>query len=711
MYRLILYDTEIYTEPEKTVDAYGVVSEVKQKEKTVEITLAKVDIIKGTAIKDNEKLLIYLKSSDYLKIGQKISIHGNSKPFDTAGNPGTFDASGYYHNKGYAYIVFADKAVITDESYSYIKEWLRKISDNVCGIYDKMFNKHEADIMSAIVLGRRERIKDEDIYLYRQSGCLHLFAVSGLHVSMISAIFLWLVNRFPVNFSAGRTGVLIVLVLYGMLTGFSISCMRAVIMIIMSIAARLLGRRYDVLSAIAVAGIIILLINPKELFSAAFLLSFGAVCSVTLVSPYIIKHAAAKKLQSFYTAFSASFMTMPVVLYYYNDVPLYSVIVNIIVIPVMGLLFVMGVLSPFVSVLCAPLGSFCAGSVHYILLFYEKLCSLFSENVYGLRIRGHAGSLNIIAYYIFFIVLLIVIKMCKKTVVNRIVCIIAIIPMIFALTYGRDSARLEVTMLDVGQGDGIYIKTPDGKTVMVDGGSSDKAGLAEYTIEPFLYYMGDSRIDMWIITHMDSDHYNGLLDILNRSNINKIVIDTLVLPDIAEKEKEFMELLKYKNCFGKIYFIGSGNHIRTGQVDISCIHPLKSMEHYSNANDYSLVFNLNYGDFDMLFTGDISEKEESEISGNLSKCDVLKVAHHGSGYSSSDEFLDKTGAKLAVISAGEKNRYGHPDKNVLNRLDLRNIDADVTMNTGAIIISTDGKTIWENTYKNNIQKIYSATDG
>ena len=159
MYRLILYDEEIYAAPDKTVNACGVVSDIIKKEKTSEITLKDVGVIKGTVIKNNEKLLIYLKSSDHLKIGQKVNVYGTSKPFERAKNPGAFDASGYYHNKGYAYIVFADKIDTADGSYDHLRENLRLFSNHMCSIYDNIFEPHESDIMSAIVLGRRERIK------------------------------------------------------------------------------------------------------------------------------------------------------------------------------------------------------------------------------------------------------------------------------------------------------------------------------------------------------------------------------------------------------------------------------------------------------------------------------------------------------------------------------------------------------------------------
>lgn len=698
MYRLILYDEQIYAQPEKNVNAYGIVSGIRQKEKTVEVTLKKVSVTKGTAIKNNEYILIYLKSSDNLKIGQKVNVTGNSKPFETARNPGGFDASRYYHNKGYAYIIFADKLNITDASYNHFREGIRRFSDYMCGIYDRIFDEKEADIMSAIVLGRRERLKEEEIYMYKQGGCMHLFAVSGLHVSMIMTIFLWCIQRLPVGYNSGRMAALTLLVLYGMLTGFSISCIRAAVMIAMSIIARLFGRKYDIPSAVSMAGIIILLINPKDLFSAGFLLSFGSVCSITMLCPYLIKRTGAKMSVAIFPAVSASFVTLPIVLYYYNDAPVYSVLINLIVIPVMSLLFVMGVLCLFASVISTPFSVFFAGAVHYILLFYEKLCGAGTDMLYGFRLKGHVGIGNIAAFFVFAAIILLVIRM-KKKIYNYVICILSIIPAVCILAYNPAPSYLNITMLDVGQGDGIYIRTPDNKALMVDGGSSDESDLSRYTLEPFFNYMGDMKIDMWFITHMDSDHYSGLIELLDRRDINRMHIGTLVLADIEDKQTEYAELLKYADCFDNVYFMGAGDILEAGETVISCASPAHGAA-YEDTNDYSLVFDLSYGDFDMLFTGDIGAEIEKNTLNRLSECDVLKVAHHGSKNSSSNEFLDATAPDIAVISAGEGNSYGHPDASVLEKLRSRNVDTYVTMDTGAIMIHTDGIKIRCTEYKN-----------
>lgn len=707
MYRLILYDTVIYENPEKTVNAAGVVSDVRQKEKTTEITLKKVNVVKGTAVKKDEKLLIYLKTSDYLKIGQKVNVYGTASPFERAGNPGTFDASEYYHNKKYAYIVFADRIDICSLSYNHFKEGLRKLSDYLCGIYDRILPEGESQIMSAIVLGRRDGLNEEDIYLYRQGGCMHLFAVSGLHVSMISVIFLWIIARLPVSFNMGRFAVSILLIIYGIFTGFSISCMRAVIMILMSIAARLAGRQYDVPSGIAMAGIIILLISPVNLFSAAFLLSFGAVFAITVVSPYAMKYTGGNRFRALYPCVSASVVTLPMVLYYYNDAPLYSVALNLIIIPVMSLLFVLGIICLAVSCICMPFGAALAQAVHYILAFYGKLCEICSDNIYFMRIKGHAGTGNIVFYYIILFLTLMVIRINKRKIYNNIVCAAALVPLIFILSCGHSSSYLDITMLDVGQGDGIYINTPDNKTVMIDTGSTDKSSLSRYTIEPFLDYMGKDHIDIWFITHMDKDHYSGLTELLERSDINKITVGMLVLPDITDKE-EFAELFNYSDYFERICFIGNGSVINAGKVTFSCINPEAGTQKYEDANDYSLVLNLSYKDFNMLFTGDISSETERKIMGDIPECDVVKIAHHGSGYSSCDEFLDRTKAKLALISAGKGNSYGHPDKETLDRLNMRGTDICVTMECGAVMLSTDGDIIRSSTYKDNVSKIYGT---
>lgn len=692
LFRLILYDEPVYEDVSGSVTAYGYIEGIKERDTGITVTVYNVNVTEGPKVSKRDKILVYYSSSDNLvndlKIGQLLKITGDAKPFDTPSNPGEFNASGYYHNKGYSYSIFSEHIDIVNYKYNRIKESIRTISDRVSSIYYKILPENEAGLMGGIVLGKRELISEEDEALYRKNGIMHLLAVSGMHVSTISLLILWIITHTGVGFVKGRTITAALLVIYGYLTGFSISCTRAVIMIIMSIAARICGRGYDSPQAISAAGIIILLINPKELFSAAFLLSFGAVSSITLLAPVYLRQLECVRLKSVISSLTVTLVTTPVIIYFYNDTSLYTFLLNLVVIPLMTLLFIAGVVSVILYVISPGLGEFAAGTIHYIFMLYEKMCLFCEEHIYSFRITGHISISRIMLYYILGIVICVFIILCRRCVINRIVYAVSIMAGLIILSYSPKTNEALITMLDVGQGDGLLIELPSGENMMIDGGSSDNDELAKYTLEPFLRYKGINHVDIWAVTHMDADHTSGLIDILSRAHINRITIGTLILSDIADKSV-YNELLSYSDVYENVIFMSRNQSLSFDDMLFTCLNPVKNSGGLDGANDYSLVFKMTYKEFDMLFTGDISESIEKELV-NISDCDVLKVAHHGSKNSSSEEFLNIVSPKIAVISAGQRNTYGHPHSETIERLKECGAGILCTKDTGAIMISTDG---------------------
>ena len=269
-------------------------------------------------------------------------------------------------------------------------------------------------------------------------------------------------------------------------------------------------------------------------------------------------------------------------------------------------------------------------------------------------------------YYILGIVICVFIMLCRKCIINRIVYAVSILAGLIILSYSPKTNEALITMLDVGQGDGLLIEMPSDENMMIDGGSSDNDELAKYTLEPFFRYKGINHVDIWAVTHMDSDHTSGLIDLLSRARINRITIGTLILSDIADKAV-YNELLSYSDVYENVIFMSRNQSLSFDDMLFTCLNPVKNSGGLDGANDYSLVFKMTYKEFDMLFTGDISERIEKELV-NISDCDVLKVAHHGSKNSSSEEFLNIVSPKIAVISAGQRNTYGHPHLETIERL-------------------------------------------
>ena len=188
---------------------------------------------------------------------------------------------------------------------------------------------------------------------------------------------------------------------------------------------------------------------------------------------------------------------MHIDVYKRQDTSLYTFLLNLIVIPLMTLLFIAGVVSVILYVISPGLGEFAAGTIHYIFILYEKMCLFCEEHIYSLRITGHISISRIMIYYILGIVICVFIMLCRKCVINRIVYAVSILAGLIILSYSPKTNEALITMLDVGQGDGLLIEMPSGENMLIDGGSSDNDELAKYTLEPFFRYKGINHVDIW----------------------------------------------------------------------------------------------------------------------------------------------------------------------------------------------------------------------
>ena len=265
----------------------------------------------------------------------------------------------------------------------------------------------------------------------------------------------------------------------------------------------------------------------------------------------------------------------------------------------------------------------------------------------------------------------------------------------------HDESGLTVTMLDVGQGEAIYIRTDTGTVMLFDGGSSDinKAGI--YRITPFLKAEGNDTIDYVFLSHLDSDHISGIQEIMEE---NSVQIGTLFLPDTCLQEDSFqnMQQLARENGITVRYF-GRGSVLQDADVKIAGLHPEPEYQTDSK-NDTSIVMLLTYKYFSMLFTGDLEAGGEQKLlqEHGLTDIDVLQVAHHGSKYSSCETLLDKIKPEYTWISCGAGNQYGHPHQDLINRLKKRKCKIYVTANSGQIQLKTNGNSMKVISYFNKI---------
>ena len=278
----------------------------------------------------------------------------------------------------------------------------------------------------------------------------------------------------------------------------------------------------------------------------------------------------------------------------------------------------------------------------------------------------------------------------KKEIIKFRVVGLLLMTVMTAIFVKFPNGKLLITMLDVGQGDCIFLKGPRGHTYLVDGGSSDVNQLAKYRIEPFLKSQGVGVLDFVFVSHGDSDHYSGIEEMLERQTTG-IKIKQLVLPVNYRQDGALIELAKLamQQNVG-VVVIKEDQKLTEGDLEIRCIQP--SEQNSWSGNEGSMVLDVTFGKFDMLLTGDVEKEGEERLITNLPEknYDILKVAHHGSKYSTSKKFLKTIRPRIAWISAGKQNSYGHPHEETLNRLAEFRCRIFETWKYGAIMVETDG---------------------
>ncbi len=636
-----------------------------------------------------DKVIIYYRESKEYLIGNKVTVYGTIQKFSKATNPGQFNEDLYNRIQKIDYKVMADEIEIIDSDYKPFYAFLARIKERFMKLYEDLLSERESGVITAILLGEKHLLEDEVKDLYQENGISHLLSISGLHISLIGMTVYNLLKKMKAGLHVSTFVCLAFIYSYGILTNFSVSTNRAFVMLSVSLLARIFGRSYDMLSTMSLSALIILLQNPLQIFSAGFLLSFGSVLGIALIMPSLksIIQAENKIIDSVLISLSVQLMTLPLILYFFYQLPIYSILINLILVPLMSMLVISSLIAGIVGLIHLSFGVFLIGGANYILKFYEGVCGLGSRLPKNLITPGEPEILLIFLYYFLIVLFLFLVK---KGAGRKALLLLAFA--FFLLIIPKKKAGLTVTMLDVGQGDGIFMETESGTRFLIDGGSSDVSQVGTYRIQPYLLSQGVDRLDYAFVSHYDHDHINGLKELLEGSRIK---INNLILPKLEggvldNKDKiELEELARKRSC--NILYIGAGDLIREGDLYIRCLHPAEDYNIRTN-NGYSVVLSLNYKDFDMLLTGDLeADGEELLLKMLEGKYDVLKVAHHGSKNSSGEEFLNLIKPRYSLISCGKNNRYGHPHVELLERLDDIGSEAIVTYESGAITIRTDGE--------------------
>lgn len=631
------------------------------------------------------KVLIYLQGENALSSDSYVKGEGLVKKFSKPGNPGGYDEESYQYGNGI--IMKLEKvefSSVKNALFSW-KDALNRLQDELADSYARLFEEKRASLATAMVLGDKKNLDADIKALYQRNGIAHLIAISGLHIAMIGGSLYKLLRRLTGSYPIAAMIGIVFIISYGVMTGLSGSTYRAVIMLVTSIGADVFGRRYDGLTAIALALLIMLVNNPYQISQVGFLLSFGAVLGIALIQPVWKQWIPGlpRRMEGLFVSISVQLVLTPVMLYYFYEIPVYGIFLNVIVVPLMSILLAMLILCGVTGFVSSGLAAVPACIANAIFAFYEKLCEMAEQLPFHTLCTGKPDVWWMVGYYVLLAAgVWLSYKRYRKTAIAAFVLLI----LSFAAFVLPD--RMMMCMFDVGQGDGMYIRTAHHEHVLVDGGSSSEKNIGQYVLENGLKYYGVSALDYVFVTHSDSDHYSGIRELLEEK---RIPVRSMVFPAITNPDESYLELVnlaKERGC--KVYYMKKGDSLKLDGVVFQCLNPLQ--QDYEDKNAGSIVLQMSYGNFDALLTGDLNREEEEKIVVDLiENIEMLKVSHHGSATATSDAFLRKIKPEISCISVGTQNSYGHPAKEVMERLSQYTEKIYLTKDSGAITIETDGK--------------------
>ena len=513
------------------------------------------------------------------------------------------------------------------------------------------------------------------------------------------------------------------------------SAMRAVCMFVLNVGARVLGRTYDLLTALALSAIFLLLDSPAYLYSSSFLLSFGAVVGLGAVSPHLIRITGAKGKagKALISSLSVQAATLPVMLVFFGEVSVIGILLNLFVLPTVGGVLISGLCCSVLGIFSVNAGRAAAVPGRILLWLYEKVCMFAGKLPFCTWIGGFPEIWQSISYYLLLasgiILAYVMASGIQKKEENQLdvgkkvsensdkirgvfrkaakraypagIFLLAAAAGIFVLSR-KPGKELRITCLDIGQGDGIVLEIPDGGVFLMDCGSSNKKNTAQYQLLPYLKSRGISHINGIMISHTDKDHISGIMELLEfmGQGLTSMEADTLILPDWEKPPEVYRTLIRLaENAGMNVFQVESGNSFHMGEAGFHVLAPAKDALG-EDVNEEGMVVELNYRSFRGLFTGDAGEPTEKAILSRLRDVDFLKVGHHGSRYSSCQEFLDQVKAEIAVISCSDSNTYGHPSPETTLRLKKSGTKTEFTMKNGAITVCTDGTRMWTERFVN-----------
>lgn len=666
-----------------------------------------------------DKFLLYIKNDFYIEENTILSLKGNLELPSKQRNRGGFDYARYLYSQNIYGSIYLENENSIEISETNTFHLITYMQNSILNSLKKFLPKEHLGIVLGMIIGDTSYISEEVKDEFKQSGITHLLAVSGSNVTYIILITKFLFNKFcGKSFSNFITIFMIILFVF--ISGASPSVVRAGIMAIILIFSEILARAPNTISTISVTAILILLYNPIIICDVGFILSFGGTIGIVLFNNrlmayfndklfIILKNKIFKYiLEMFAVTLSAQIVLTPVMWYYFNTISLIAMITNLLVAPFVGYITILGIAVYFTSLIFIPIARILSYATYVLVSFVIFISKICASVPYGNILLPTPSLLFLITYY--FILYLIFANLDKVTLnreknenPNRISQLynsdrydlklikkmISLLIMIQIIIYVFPKNYIEINMIDVGQGDSMLIKS-NNYNILIDGGGSENSDydVGKSVLVPYLLDNTNGTIDVMMISHFHEDHAEGCISVLENLKVGKIFIGTQ--PKTTNLYEKLLKIAKEKKI--PVITLARGDCINLGEISFRILSPKKGVEIADDLNNNSFVIRMDYYNTSLLLTGDIEKETEENLLKecikknkqtlmgdkdliNLLDVDILKVAHHGSKSSSSFSFLEAVTPKIALISLGIDNKFGHPSEEIIER--LKNINCKI----------------------------------
>ena len=615
-------------------------------------------------------IMVYT-SKDHFQIGQIHKITGKVNMFSGARNEGNFDAQVYYQSLKVDFALDEEASMYLGSGHSKWNSFLISVKEKISMVYTKAFSEKTAGFYQAMVLGDKINLDASLKDLFLLGGISHILAISGLHVSILGRGIYRIMRRIGVGFGVAGMCSSFLLVFYCLMVGSSTSTVRAVGMMLLFFMAQWMGRSYDMLNALGGMVLFLLWENPFLIENNGFWFSVTALLGIGFVGK---------------RSLGITLTTLPVTALSYYEIPLYSPLVNFVVLPLLTPIFSLAVIGGILG--CwLPIGvtKFLLQPCEWLLKLYEWICLMVEKLPWASIICGKPEIWQVLLYYILLFGGTYLLKRMKEEGVKKKFVSGAVLIACTMCIFWPKTKEFELSFLDVGQGDGIYISDGDGTTYFIDGGSFNVKNVGENRILPFLKSKQVVSIDYWFVSHGDSDHVSGLFEVLQ----NGYKVEHIVLFEQCLSDDSYDKIRRAaKEAGAEIVYMGVGDKVCTKDMEMVCVGPILEgdMTVSEDKNDSSLVLLLEYKGFRALFAGDISTEMENTLcqNGNIGDVDLIKANHHGSNYSNGELWLEITCPEYIVVSCGKDNIFGHPGSKAITRMKACRAEIFYTMENGQI---------------------------